>query len=339
MRVTLKDIAAKIGVSKNAVSLALRESPRVSPRLRQRVMRVAEEMGYAPDPFLQRLAEYRNTAAALKSHGVIAWLNHWDKPERLRGYKEHDKCWLGAKEAAKRLGYRLEEFIWPVDCSGKCAEQMLVDRGVLGLLIPPHMPTVALDDFDWRKFSVIRFGMSVQNPDSNLVTSDHHRSVMMAVKKMHDYGYKRIGMILNAAHDRSMGGNYWGGFLCAQRLLKLDPLIPPMTHDLQFKRVLDEWMKRYQPDAIFNHFIEVPAYLGELGYRIPQDVAMAGSSALDIPGVDTGITQHSKAIGRIAAEMLIKQISLNERGVPDAPCRILVESRWQDGKTLPPRQG
>jgi DNA-binding LacI/PurR family transcriptional regulator len=77
--------------------------------------------------------------------------------------------------------------------------------------------------------------------------------------------------------------------------------------------------------------------LRELGYRIPQDVAVAGTSICDIP-VDAGINQHSYAIGQIAAEMLIKQASLNERGEPPAPGRILVESRWQDGKTLPPRR-
>jgi LacI family transcriptional regulator len=96
-------------------------------------------------------------------------------------------------------------------------------------------------------------------------------------------------------------------------------------------------MKKYQPDAILNYLAEVPAYLRELGYRIPQDVAVAGTSVCDIP-VDTGIDQRSYVIGQIAAGMLIKQIGLNERGEPPAPVRILVESRWQDGKTLPSRR-
>jgi hypothetical protein len=61
---------------------------------------------------------------------------------------------------------------------------------------------------------------------------------------------------------------------------------------------------------------------------------VAGTSPYDIL-VDAGIDQCPSAIGQIAAEMLIKQISLNERGEPADPCRILVESRWQDGKSLP----
>jgi hypothetical protein len=61
---------------------------------------------------------------------------------------------------------------------------------------------------------------------------------------------------------------------------------------------------------------------------------VAGTSVHDIP-VDGGIDQRPQAIGRVAAKMLIKQISLNERGEPADPCRILVESRWKDGATLP----
>jgi DNA-binding LacI/PurR family transcriptional regulator len=343
MRVTLKDIAAKVGVTKTTVSMALRDNSRISQAMRGTIKRVAAEMGYAPDPFLNRLAEYRRSDQAAQFHSVIAWLNHWDEPKRLRSYYEFEQYWQGAKQSSKRLGYRLEEFIWPSSLSGKLAEQRLLKRGVLGLLIPPHgRMKVEWGDFNWNKFSVMRFGMSVSEPDSNLVTADHQRAVVMAMKKIHECGYRRIALAFNEAHDRSMGGNFIGGFLWAQKLLKLELLIPPMKHDLEhtpkgiveFKAMLDQWMKCYKPDAILNGFPEVPAYLQELGYRIPKDVAVAGTSLNDIL-VDAGIDQHSKAIGKIAAEMLIKQISLNERGEPTDPCRILVESRWRDGKSLP----
>src|SRR5882757_5000379 len=195
MRVTLKDIATKVGVSKVAVSMALRDSPRISQTLSDTIKRVAGEMGYAPDRFLKRLAEYRHAGVTSKFQGVIAWLNHWDKPERLRGYQAFEQYWRGAKLASKQLGYRLEEFIWPADCPAKHAEQMLLDRHVLGLLIPPHgVMEVEWADFDWSKFSLMRFGMSVPIPDSNLVTSDHQRAVVMAMRKIHEYGYERIGL-------------------------------------------------------------------------------------------------------------------------------------------------
>lgn len=343
MRVTLKDIATKVGVTKTTVSLALRGRQGVSEAIRAQIRRVADEMGYVADPILHRLAEYRRTNETASFQGVIAWLNHWLKPELLRSFHEFEQYWRGAKLATKRMGYRLEESIWPADRPAKQAEQALLDRSVLGLLIPPHPPEVEWNDFDWRKFSLIRFGLSMRQVDSNLVTADHQRGMVMAIKKIHDYGYCRIGFVYNQAHDCSMGGNFLSGFLWAQRLLRVKHAIPPLnseTKTAQFvartKRDLDVWMKKYKPDAILTARPETPKLLSELGYLIPRDVAVASTSPYDI-SVDAGIDQCPKAIGQIAAEMLIKQISLNEHGEPPEPCRILVESRWQDGKSLPPR--
>lgn len=48
-RVTLKDIAAQVGVSVSTVSLALRGSERISQPVRDHVLEVAEELGYRPD--------------------------------------------------------------------------------------------------------------------------------------------------------------------------------------------------------------------------------------------------------------------------------------------------
>ena len=96
-------------------------------------------------------------------------------------------------------------------------------------------------------------------------------------------------------------------------------------------------MRKYMPEAIITPNAEVPSLLGELGYRIPEDVAVAGTSPYDMT-VDAGIDQCPYSIGQIAAEMLIKQISLNEFGEPSDPCRILVESRWRDGESLPNRR-
>ena len=48
------------------------------------------------------------------------------------------------------------------------------------------------------------------------------------------------------------------------------------------------------------------------------------------------LTNIAEAIGRTAVETLLKQMNVNERGEPRYPSRILVEGRWQDGKSLPP---
>jgi DNA-binding LacI/PurR family transcriptional regulator len=344
-RTTLRDVASKLGISHTTVALALRDHYRISVKRREEVKRVAEEMGYQPDPFLSGLAAYRRRHGSASFQGVIGWINHWSQPTRLRKYREFDAYWEGAKVAAKRYGYRLEEVQWPDDCSAKRFEQVLRARGIMGLLIPPHKPTVDWGDFDWHKFSLIRFGMSVRNPDANVVTSDQQRAAVMAIQRIHEYGYQRIGFIGDALFELSLGGNYFGGFCWAQRMLHLDPALPPYVWANEVFRTdpekaaptLKHWLSRYKPDAILTPSEETIAIIRLLGYRIPKDIAVAGTSVLDLP-VDAGIDQHSNKIGQIAVEMLVKQINFSDRGEPSDPCRILVEGTWQDGKSLPRRR-
>ena len=94
------------------------------------------------------------------------------------------------------------------------------------------------------------------------------------------------------------------------------------------------WLLKTKPDAVLTADANVCHIIRELGFRIPQDIAVAGTG-IDVP-VDAGIDQHSEAIGRMAVEMLVSQVNLNERGEPSDPARILIESRWRDGLSLPP---
>ena len=47
-RVSLADIAKKVGVSRNTVSLAMRNSASISEITRKKIVKVAKEMGYSP---------------------------------------------------------------------------------------------------------------------------------------------------------------------------------------------------------------------------------------------------------------------------------------------------
>lgn len=343
-RVTVYDIARKVGVSHTTVARALGNRKDVSKERREEIQRVAAEMGYAPDPHLAALANYRKNLGPAKFQSVVVWINHWQQPTQLRHFGEFERYWQGASEAAAKHGFKLEDFRWPLDCSPSRLESMLVARGVEGVLIPPHNEAPDWGDFAWDKFSVLRFGMSVPSPDSNLVTTDQFRATGMAITRIHEHGYRRIGLAVDFDLDEHLGGNYNGGFGWAQKKLKLCPQIPPFAASAALFRSnpaaeaenLKRWLARHRPDAILTSQPYLPQMLRDLGYRIPEDIAVAGTSVCDMP-VDAGIDQCSMEIGRIAMQMLIKQISVGEKGPASNPSRILVESRWQDGASLPRR--
>lgn len=55
-RTTIKDIAVLAGVSKATVSFAFNAPAKISVETRERVLRIAEESGYVPDPVARKLA-------------------------------------------------------------------------------------------------------------------------------------------------------------------------------------------------------------------------------------------------------------------------------------------
>ncbi len=60
--VTMDDIAARVGVSRAAVSLALRRSPKISAARAEEILRVARELGYFPNVNASRLARGGQTS-------------------------------------------------------------------------------------------------------------------------------------------------------------------------------------------------------------------------------------------------------------------------------------
>src|SRR4051812_39344206 len=77
-RVTVRDIAQKMGVSHVTVSYALRGLPRVSASMREKICQEAERLGYRPDPMLQALSSYRRLGRTPAIRAALAWLCCWD---------------------------------------------------------------------------------------------------------------------------------------------------------------------------------------------------------------------------------------------------------------------
>jgi DNA-binding LacI/PurR family transcriptional regulator len=69
---TLRDIAQAVGVTPTTVSLALRDSPRISSQTRNRVRQTAEDMGYRPNAELSRMMANLKTRQGRDLRPVIA---------------------------------------------------------------------------------------------------------------------------------------------------------------------------------------------------------------------------------------------------------------------------
>lgn len=334
-RVTLRDIGAALGVAAMTVSRALRNQAQVSTELRERIQAKARELGYVPDPMLAALAHYRQDRAAKPVHAGMAWLNAWQKPERLRLFREFDLYWRGALVAAEKFGYHLEEFVVNNDMPLRRLRKVLLARNVRGILVPPG------PDLDWSQlgcedFSIVRLGRSDQNTGMHFVTSAQVDNAMLAFDKIREKGYERVGYVGYPGRRTTFGA----GFLWAQtelpESLRLPPFLTWYFERPEMQRLLMHWLKEQKPDAIFTPIPELPAILERAGYRVPEDIGLATTSVLDCP-ISAGVDQNAWEIGRVAILVLISLINDNARGFPPVQREILVKGRWIDGMSLPLR--
>ena len=71
---TQRDVASRLGISNATVSLALRDHPRIPVTTRERIKRMADEMGYQPIPMLRILSNYKNSS---KQRARLLILINW----------------------------------------------------------------------------------------------------------------------------------------------------------------------------------------------------------------------------------------------------------------------
>ncbi|HEY1120224.1 MAG TPA: LacI family DNA-binding transcriptional regulator [Haloferula sp.] len=339
-RFSLRDIARQLGVSHAAVSMALRDSPRISAPLKEKIRNYAEQVGYRPDPMLTALASYRQSKSNPAIQAAIAWVNAWPEPDALRNFRGFDAYWHGASAAAEKFGYRLEEFRVGRECSPKRLHQILSTRGIRALLLPPHRDQPDWGDFPWSSYSLVRFGRSLGKPHTHVVTADQVANAMLAVREILKRGYHRVGLIIEEKRLHESGHLFEGGYALAQRLIPEKDRIPVMalgtSTAAERAKAIAAWIKKHKVEAIFTDLAEVPDLLGKQGIRIPDDVALAVTSVLDAQA-DAGIDQHPEEIGRVGFLMLNSLINDGARGIPKIFRQILVEGSWVDGSTLPVR--
>ena len=341
-RVSMRDIARAVGVSVSAVSLAIRNSPRVSAGVREKIQATIRELGYQPDPMLSALAHYRRSKGSQPVGAELAWINGWPAPEKLRSYQEFELYWRGAWEEAKRCGFRLEEFR-PTECGTPARlEAILRARNICGILIPPHGGAVNVNwgSFAWADFCIIRFGHSVAHPRAHLVTSDQLTDGVMAFENIWAKGYRRIAYV--TTRDTALKGTrFSAGFLQGQLRVRARAQLPPLLlgdekNPREDQEQLRAWLHKARPDAILTDLPYLRSLLTKCGCQVPGDLGLAVTSVLD-GNASAGIDQNSWEIGKAAIQMLISLINHNERGIPDVCRELLIEGRWTEGDSLPPK--
>ncbi len=336
-RPTLRDIAALAHVTHVTVSMALRKHPNIPVATREKIEKIAKEIGYHPDPALSALMIYRRGAKASRYQATLAWIDTSRRTRSATGDTFISRVFLGARERSEELGYRLEEFRTnEMDVSFDRLSKILYSRNIQGVLFAPHDQAHAhinYRSFDWARFSAISFGFSLASPKLDVIVDAQYRTARTAVRRLRALGYRKIGYAAYHEFDERTDGNFLGGFLTEQLRSPVSSRIPPLAClGKDFDKECRKWFRRYKPDAIFAPVPDVARALK------PEELKKCGI-AMNNPPEDlahyAGIRQDYRILGQIGIDEVVAMIHTNRRGIPTMPKRIMVEGYWQDGPSAP----
>ena len=333
---TIADIA---GVSRAAVSLALRNMPGISVETKERIKKIADECGYRPNPMVSALMAHLKGVTPSQDVGAIPFLTAHSTKDGWRTYSTFMRYYAGARDRAQQLGYRLDE-IWLREpgMTAKRMSSILINRGIQGLLIGPLPRGLGHVSINLSAFSVATVGHSLVRPKVHRAACHQLSSLRTAIQEVRRLGYRRIALATSEMQDQRNDFNWTTGYAGYELWLPKQDRIPILFLDKITDADFAKWIKHWKPDAILSGNLKILEYLEKAGLSVPNDVGLA---LLDRSPENTnvaGIDQQFEAVGAAAIDLIISQINRNERGASVIPKMILTEGLWVPGKTLSHRQ-
>ena len=336
--VTLQDIARRAGVSKMTVSLALRGHPHAAVETRERLRRLAGEMGYRPNPLIAaNMAQLRSGRRATFA-GAIAFAGIGERPVRhAPPTTQSARIFAGAQRRAEALGYRIEWF--PMDdeaLDGARLSDIIKARGILGVVLGANQLVDPRWHLDWSRFAIAAIGRTEVGHELHRTVGDYYRAVREACHRCRARGYRRIGLAVSREHDTAHQNLHRSAFLGAQSEWPRRDHVPPLVAAKWEPAPFLAWVKAHRLEVVIASYDDPVKWFREAGMRIPEDIGLIRPHVNDRALGISGFLFDDAELGAAAVDLVVEQLHHNERGLPDMVKRVLLPGRWFEGKSLRP---
>ncbi|MCC5942998.1 MAG: LacI family DNA-binding transcriptional regulator [Balneolaceae bacterium] len=309
--ITLKKIAAELGVSAMTVSRALNNHDNVDENTKKTIVETAKKMGYTPNRVAKSLVSSRTYTIGV----VIPEISHAFFAQVVSGIenvtyeKDYQLLLTNSAEKFERENKALETLLaQQVDGILVSCSEETTDFSLLKRIIDTGKPLVFFD-------------RCVEGIGASTVSVDDRNGSYNMTQHMIDHGYKTFAYL--SGPQISTGKERLEGFRNALKDNKLDIKEEWIVESGFQEKGGYEAMKKIlelpgdkMPRAVLA--VNDPAAIGaieaieEFGYSIPDDIAITGFSddirARLLKCPLTTVYQPSVSIGRKAAEKLIKVI-------------------------------
>lgn len=332
---TLRSLARDLGLSRTTVSDALRGSPRVDPRTAERVRKAAESAGYRRNPLAGALMSELRRSRGSSFRGVIASVD-FTEPDRPReGLPYHRELTEGMSMRAGELGFKLERFNVGVgELTVSRLDSILHTRGIGGLALLPAWSEPDLSALDWSRLAGVYTDYIIERPNLHTVCSDQYRSLLAALHRLGEMGYRRPGLLLQRHQDERLQFRWSAAFRTFQENSAAGAKVPPLIVERHDRAAFARWFRDHKPDVVLGHHCEAIGWMEACGAKVP---ATHGFVCLNIHMKSrpcAGLDLQPRILGRRAVELLIAQLQRNETGVPEWPSTTTIAARWSDGPTV-----
>jgi DNA-binding LacI/PurR family transcriptional regulator len=327
-RPSQSDVARAAGVSPMTVSLSLRNHPSIPEHTRDRIRKVAEDLGYRPDPLIGKLMQQLRLGGRRRPNFSLCLLA--PRPTKA-GPTYQGLIAEGARRAAEELGFFFdtvevdEAFAHP-----ERLRRMLYSRGIEGVILGPQFPPADLSGLlDWSKFSTVSTSHSVLGPGVHRVVPNQFANALLLGRELNKRGLRRLGLLISRDLDERTGH-------------RLDAAIQWLNHengvrDLETLRwetsmpsaaMLERWVNRHRPDAIISDTAyNLEIFLAEVP-RL-KSLPMAATATIDRVSPFDAILENPEAVGAAAVDLLSVLFQRGERGIPEIPRTIMIEGTFQ----------
>lgn len=325
-RVTIYDVAAAAGVSTATASKALNDTGRMSTETRDRIRRVAREMGFRPNSLARSLTSKRSFTVGLLTDDTYG---RFTLP-----------VMAGISEGL--IDHGVSVFLCTVEDNPDLAKihvDAMLDKQVDGIIATGKRTDKPLA-VDLSHLSVpVVYALTKGPEDAVTLVPDDRQGALQAVEHLVAQGRKRIVHITGPGTFRVVQERA-GAYSDALRkagLAVADIMPGSWSERWGHEAIARLWSGPARPDGIFcgNDQIArgVVDALRERGVSAPRDVSVVGFDNWEIVAEQTRpplttVDMNLKELGRQAGLALVRLVNGEavERGLWKLPCSLVVRS-------------
>jgi LacI family transcriptional regulator len=267
--------------------------------------------------------------------GVLAALEIVEDPRAPHVERYNSAVLAGARDRANKLGFNVEHFdVTRDDLRLPRIDSILHARGIRGVVVLPCSGFPDLLSLTWSRLAAVYADYFIDRPALHCVCPDHYRSMITAMRTLHERGYRRPGLVIDLVLEERLQYRWEGAFLTIQAILPDLVRVPPLRFDKLTRENFVKWFKKYEPDVVLSHVTDVMTWMKACGANIPGDHGFVclNSSRASVPCA--ALDHQPREIGARAAELVVGHVIHNESGPPAMPSLTSIPARWSEGPTV-----